>query len=114
MPVTHTGQTMSGSTVMAKYVCWAKRRTSQSGATAIGTRGGLSARLLKNLLLPSSVSQHVRKKVVRFKVDMLNGGLTPYGVVFSSNYPVRMEFLNYVNPDGERIHEWPDAVTGRT
>ena len=55
-----------------------------------------------------------QKKVVRFKVDMLNGGLTPYGVVFSSNYPVRIEFINYVRADGERFHEWPDAFTGRT
>ena len=37
---------------------------------------------------------------------MVNGGLTPYGVVFSSNYPVRMESLNYVNQDGDRIHAW--------
>ena len=65
----------------------------------------------KELVVTIHCLATVQKKTVRFKVDMVNGGLTPYGVVFSSNYPVRMEFLNYVNQDGDRIHAWDTIGT---
>ena len=65
----------------------------------------------KELVVTIHCLATVQKKTVRFKVDMVNGGLTPHGVVFSSNYPVRMEFLNYVNQDGDRIHAWDTIGT---